>query len=120
LQILKSESDPGKVLINETLNQIADAWCEIENSGGSFAWEWILRGSPHGAEIRKAEDNVNAIGSKGDPRTLAAACDAWVSTWRTGIEAWERKLATIGNGLQQERTEFDYAVIENTKEKHKN
>ena len=79
----------GKALIRETLHQIADAWSEIEHSGGSIAWEWILRGSPHGPRIRAAEDKVNRIGSKGDPTELKSACTAWISSWREGIEAWK-------------------------------
>jgi len=80
----------GKALILLTLHQISDVWGEIGPCGGSIAWEWILRGSPHGPKIRAAEDRVNAIGSNGNPVALAAACDAWVSAWRDGIEGWKK------------------------------
>lgn len=81
----------GKDLIRQTLKKIADLWTEIEASGGSIAWEWILQGSTHGARIRQAEDRVNAIGSRGNPASLKAACDAWQFAWREGIEAWKRR-----------------------------
>jgi hypothetical protein len=92
----------GKALIRETLNRIADAWSEIEHSGGSPAWEWILRSSSHGNLIRQAEDRVDAIGSRGDPAVLKAACDAWLLAWSDGIEAWERRFPAKGaDGTKQ-------------------
>jgi hypothetical protein len=96
----RKPSDPtaGKVLIRQAVYQIADLWNAIEHTGGSIAWEWILRGSLHGRLIGAAEDQVNAIGSRGDPAALAAACDAWVSAWREGIEAWKRQIPASGTG----------------------
>jgi hypothetical protein len=86
------ESGPaGRTLIDRTAQRIAERWQEIEDCGGSMAWEWILRGSPHGEKIGAAEDRVNAIGSRGDPSSLAAARDAWVNAWREGIETWKLK-----------------------------
>ena len=84
----------GKALIRKTIDRISEAWSEVEHSGGSVAWEWILRGSHHGTKIQKAEDLINTIGSRGDPAALASACNAWVSAWRDGIEAWKKKAAS--------------------------
>jgi hypothetical protein len=42
-----------------------------------------------GALIRKAEDRVNAIGSKGNYDELASACNAWLAAWREGIRNWK-------------------------------
>lgn len=80
----------GKVIIARTVHQISDLWNEVETSGGSLAWEWIVHGSPHGSLIRQAEDRVNAVGSKGDSNALASACDAWLAAWRRGIQDWKR------------------------------
>jgi hypothetical protein len=95
------DSTAGKALIHEAVLRIADLWNAIETSGGSIAWEWILRGSPHGPKIQQAEDRVNAIGSRGNPAALKSACEAWVFAWREGIEAWKRRLAAIEPGPDQ-------------------
>ena len=84
----------GKKRIKDAIDRISDLWSEIESSGGSIAWEWILRGSHYGMRIQKAEDLINEIGSRGDPAALASACNAWVSAWRDGIEAWKKKAAS--------------------------
>ncbi len=81
--------EPGLERMRKAGRQISDAWNEIESSGGSIAWEWILRGSAHGPKIQAAEDRVNAIGSRGDPAALASACDSFVAAWREGIEGWK-------------------------------
>ena len=44
--------------------------------------------------IQKAEELIDKIGSRGDPAALASACNAWVSAWRDGIEAWKKKAAS--------------------------
>ncbi len=80
----------GKALIGRTIHQIAELWNEIETSGGSLAWKWIVHGSPHGDLIRQAEDRVNAVGSKGDRKALAMACEGWLAAWRRGIQNWKR------------------------------
>ena len=85
--------ETGLEKMRQAWQRISDLWDEIESSGGSVAWEWILRGSPHGAKIRAAEDRVNAVGSQGDLAALAAACDGLVNAWREGIEDWKK-----GNG----------------------
>ena len=84
----------GKKRIKDAIDRISDLWSEIESSGGSIAWEWILRGSHYGMRIQKAEDLINEIGSRGDPAALASACNAWVSAGRDGIEAWKKKAAS--------------------------
>ena len=84
----------GKALIRKTIDRISEAWSEVEHSGGSVAWEWILRGSHHGIRIQKAEDLIDKIGSRGDPEALALACNAWLSAWRDGIEAWKKKASS--------------------------
>ncbi len=81
----------GKALIARTALQISDMWNEVETSGGSLAWEWKVHGLPHGPLIRQAEDRVNGIGSKGDPNTLALACNAWLAAWCNGIQEWKRR-----------------------------
>ena len=86
------EQQAGKEIIRQALNRISSLWDQIETSGGSIAWEWILRGSPHGPVIRAAEGQVDRIGSKGDPAALQSACDAWVASWREGIEGWGRQV----------------------------
>ena len=85
-----SKISAGKALIDQTNSQISDAWDMTEPSEGDNAWEWILRGSKHGRLIEAEEDRVNAVGRRGDPAALKAACDAWVNAWREGIEAWKR------------------------------
>ena len=85
------DREPGLQKMRQAWREISNLWDEIETSGGSLAWEWILRGSLHGEKIRAAEGRVNAIGSLGDPAALAAACDGLVNAWREGIEAWKRK-----------------------------
>ncbi len=84
----------GKKWIRNAIDRISDLWSEIESSGGSIAWEWILRGSHYGMRIQKAEELIDKIGSRGDPAALASACNAWVSAWRDGIEAWKKKAAS--------------------------
>ena len=84
----------GKKRIKDAIDRISDLWSEIESSGGSIAWEWILRGSHYGMRIQKAEDLINKIGSRGDPAALASACNSWVSAWRDGIEAWKKKASS--------------------------
>jgi hypothetical protein len=81
----------GKAKINDAIQQISKLWDEVEHSGASVAWEWILRGSLHGARIRQAEARVDAIGSKGDQAALQSACDSWVTAWRDGIKAWRKR-----------------------------
>ncbi len=98
----------GLEKMRQAWQRISDLWDEIESSGGSVAWEWILRASPHGPKIRAAEDRVNAIGSQGDPAALVAACDALVNAWREGIEGWER-----ANGRSKaKQASFDLDRIE--------
>jgi hypothetical protein len=89
----------GKDVINNAIQQISKMWDEVEHSGGAIAWEWILRKSHHGARIRKAEERVDTIGSKGDPAALASACNDWVAAWRDGIEAW-KKIKTTANPMK--------------------
>ena len=88
------DASAGKKRIKDAIDRISDLWSEIESSGGSIAWEWILRGSHYGMRIQKAEDLIDKIGSRGDPAALASACNAWVSAWRDGIEAWKKKAAS--------------------------
>ena len=88
------DASAGKKRIKDAINRISDLWSEIESSGGSIAWEWILRGSHYGMRIQKAEDLIDKIGSRGDPAALASACNAWVSAWRDGIEAWKKKASS--------------------------
>ncbi len=80
----------GKEKIRDAIQQISKSWDEVEHSGGSLAWEWILRGSLHGARICQAEARVDAIGSKGDQTALQSACDSWVTAWQEGIKAWKK------------------------------
>ena len=87
------DQSTGKEMMRQTLTNIADLWSEIDASGGSIAWEWILQGSTHGARIRQAEDRMNAIGSRGNPAALKTACDAWQNAWREGIEAWKYRFS---------------------------
>lgn len=84
------DREPGLEKMRQAWQRISDLWDEIESSGGSVAWEWILRGSPHGPRIQAADDRVNAVGSMGDPAALAAACDGLVNAWREGIEGWRK------------------------------
>lgn len=84
--------EPGLEKMRQAWQRISDLWDEIESSGGSIAWEWILRGSLHGPKIQAAEDRINQIGSRGDPAALTAACDGLVNTWREGIEGWKRRM----------------------------
>ena len=84
----------GKKRIKNAIDRISDLWSEIESSGGSIAWEWILRGSHYGMRIQKAEELKDKIGSRGDPAALASACNSWVSAWRDGIEAWKKKASS--------------------------
>jgi hypothetical protein len=84
-----SDAVTGKALIARTVDQIAEMWNEVELSGGSIAWEWILHASHHGDLIRQAEYRVNAIGSRGAHNALAAACNAWLAAWREGIQNWK-------------------------------
>jgi hypothetical protein len=81
----------GKAKINDAIQRISKLWDEVEHSGASVAWEWILRGSLHGARIRQAEARVDAIGSKGDQAALLSACNSWVTAWQEGIIAWRKK-----------------------------
>lgn len=80
----------GKAKINDAIHQISKLWDEVEHSGASVAWEWILRGSLHGARIRQADARVDAIGSKSDQTALQSACDSWVTAWQEGIKAWKK------------------------------
>jgi hypothetical protein len=92
----------GKTIIQEAVDKISELWDAIENSGGSAAWDWIIKESPYRKEIQESEDNVNRIGSAGDLVKLRAACAAWVSAWRQGIEAWKMRLPRPpANGTQQ-------------------
>jgi hypothetical protein len=50
-----------------------------------------MRGSPHGQKIKAAENEVDRIGSTGDLTALEYACTAWVSSWRDGIEGWNKQ-----------------------------
>lgn len=90
LEAQPRDREPGLERMRQTWREISSLWSEIETSGGSLAWEWILRGSPHGAKIQAAQGQVDAIGSQGNPAVLASACDAWVSAWRDGIEGWKK------------------------------
>ncbi len=85
----RSDIVTGKALIARTVHQIAELWNEVETSGGSLAWEWILHSSHHGALIRRAEDRVNAVGSRGKREALESACAAWLAAWRKGILDWD-------------------------------
>ena len=90
-----SDAAAGKALIAHTVHQIAELWNEVEASGGSLAWEWIVHGSRHGRLIRRAEDLMNAVGSKGNHNALDSACDAWLTAWRAGIQNWKRRSSTL-------------------------
>jgi hypothetical protein len=85
----KSSPTAGKVLIERTAHRIAELWNEVESSGGSVAWEWILRESVHGPKIRRAEARVDAVGSEGDQAALASACGVWLAAWGDAILEWK-------------------------------
>ncbi len=83
--------EPGLEKMREAWRQVSEVWGEVEaNDNGDNAWEWILRASPHGPQIRAAEDRVDKVGSTGDPTELTAACFGLVNAWREGIEGWKR------------------------------
>ena len=86
----------GKALINRAIDEIINLWDQVEESGASIAWEWIMRSSPYGRKIKAAENEVDRIGSTGDLTALDYACKAWVSSWREGIEGWKKQQLFVG------------------------
>jgi hypothetical protein len=55
---------------------------------GDHAWDWIHSHAQHDVAIRKAEAEIDQIGSKGNPEDLQAACHSWAEAWRKAIEDW--------------------------------
>lgn len=83
--------------IPDTLARIADIWdVEIESRGeGDAAWAWI-KASAHWPIISAAEDEVDLIGSRGNPDKLNAACREWMAAWVEAIAAWRDRGHDIG------------------------
>jgi hypothetical protein len=71
-QWLASRGTVGAMDMESAIQQISKMWDEVEHSGGAIAWDWILRRSYHGAKLRRAEERVDTIGSKGQPAALAS------------------------------------------------
>jgi hypothetical protein len=76
-------------LIPDSLSRIADIWdADIESRGeGDTAWAWI-RASDYWQTIAAAENEVNRIGSRGNPEELHAACGEWIRIWVETIGEW--------------------------------
>ncbi len=72
--------------IHQTVFHIAAIW-NREVGDSDAGWNWIKL-SDYGKAIHRAEEDVNQIGSKGDPARLRDACQHWLAAWVAAIKAW--------------------------------